>query len=469
MRTKSIYAKILQQKVFGAAALLSLTLLPVIVASKLPLIDYPNHLGRLQIYQSLKSGSVLTQFYEWHWSVIPNLALDLLILPFATINTVEQAANAIVIAALAVLYIGTMLLDRALNGKQWGMSLFAGLFIYNGAFQYGFVNYIIGLSAAIPAFALWISLRERSTSARLPIFLPVGFCIFILHLYAFGIFAICLIGYEVARILERMQEQWRKQEQWRWNAASLKPLLIASVIVGAPLVLMAFTSRTSQDVANLKWSTVWWKIEALASTMLFANPRIEIPLAILVIATIGWGLIARVITVNRNLYLVLAGVALLFLAMPRVLFGSNYADWRLPTAGSFLFIASLRWSQKATPLHRRILTTILAVCVAVRVAAILQTWLPAQNILHEYENAFQMIPPGSRLLVIEGTTGSTSADRIPPLSHLPVFVAAKHEIFVGLLFSTTYDGMGAPSVPVWISPAYARLYQCCTYPSLSKR
>jgi len=439
--------------------LIPISLMPLLAVETLPLTDYPNHLGRLEIYFQLQRDSVLSQFYEWHWHILPNLALDLLVLPFSSLGEVERTANFIIFLSILLLCCGLVLLDRQLNGRNWGLSLFSGVFLYNGAFQYGFVNYVIGLSVAIPSVALWIAIRHRAYLLRIPIFVLIGVVIFFLHLYAFAIFGLCIGGYELARLMERWRERKRLSLNW----------LIDIGVVGSigiiPAILMMTTARTSSDASRIYWGSLWHKIEAMASPVLFSIPVIEIPLLLIVIGALGWGLISGIIGINRRFLIVLGAIGLLFLAMPRILFGSSFADWRLPSAASFLVLASLYWKGGTSQTARRVISGTLSICVIVRVVSILAIWIPAQAVLREYDAALIDIPKGSRLLIIEGTTGSASRDRRPPLTHVAVHAAARREVAVGSLFATTHDGKGAPSVPVWFTRTHSDLYQWRALPS----
>src|SRR5262245_3416887 len=48
-----------------------------------PLIDYPNHLARA-VFLARGEHSALNHFYYASWSNMPNLAIDLLLIPFLT-------------------------------------------------------------------------------------------------------------------------------------------------------------------------------------------------------------------------------------------------------------------------------------------------------------------------------------------------------------------------------------------------
>src|SRR5271169_5322122 len=56
-------------------------IMPIIWYSHMPLADYPNHLARLQIHKSLSSNPYLSTFFEFRWTLVPNMGIDLLTFP----------------------------------------------------------------------------------------------------------------------------------------------------------------------------------------------------------------------------------------------------------------------------------------------------------------------------------------------------------------------------------------------------
>src|SRR5947209_5503053 len=73
------------------AAFLTVALIPLFICSPLPLADYPNHLARMYIISSLSHSPTLQRYYEVHWQLIPNLALDLIVPQLARLVPVERA------------------------------------------------------------------------------------------------------------------------------------------------------------------------------------------------------------------------------------------------------------------------------------------------------------------------------------------------------------------------------------------
>jgi hypothetical protein len=64
----------------GLALMLACLLVPIAVTEVPPLTDYPNHLARCYLLAFGDSDPVLRQMFSTHWQVIPNIAVDLILL-----------------------------------------------------------------------------------------------------------------------------------------------------------------------------------------------------------------------------------------------------------------------------------------------------------------------------------------------------------------------------------------------------
>ncbi len=433
-------------------ALILFSLVPVLVCAHLPLVDYPNHLGRLQVYHNISTDQYLAQFYTFRWIIIPNLAIDVLVIPLTHFFSIELSARIIVIIALAIIYGGTIFVDRQLNKENWGLSLFSGILLYNGAFQYGFINYIIGVGFALVAFSLWVRYRERAHALTLGLLVLVGAVVFLMHLYAFGLYALCVAGYEISAFWEAVRRDRRLR------ARHFEGLVKGALVTGIPLLLMLL-SPLAQNTHRFQWSTLLKKMEGITSPTFFALPYVELPLLVAVVAIFGIGLALGMIHLNRRMVLICGTFVVLFLVMPHTLLGSSYVDYRLPGGAGFFVLASCRWGAVSSS-GRRVIALLLSICLATRVVSIFVTWLPAQAIIAEYDQALAHVPAGSRLLVLLGSTGSTSVDRRPPLEHVPVYYGAKHDVLVPYIFTVASN----PGELLQFTAQYREYNQLAPYP-----
>jgi hypothetical protein len=427
-----------RQVTLGFAILIAVIFLfsiaPIAYYQHLPLADYPNHLARLQIQKVLSSNPYLAKFYNFGWILTPYFGFDLLALPLIYFLPVELVGKIIIVVSFLIVYAGTILLDRQLNNANWGLSLFSGIFFYNGAFKFGFTAYVSGVGFAIWAFWIWVRYRDRADSPwMIVVFVLSGALVCIMHLYAFGIYAVCVAGYECSLLWDKLRvERGLRSSLFRIPlsaAASLiLPLLVLwwTPILSPGQIYRARPLGAYWGYEATVWASLARKVDGLASPVFYGDPVSEIPLLLIIVGLFIWALANRTVVVNRRMIIVLGAFAIIFVVMPFGLLGSSYSDYRLPSAVAFIALASFGWG-KTSPARIKLARLLLAVCLIVRVGSVFSDWQPAQAKIAEYDTALRLIPPGSRLLVIVGRT--FWGDRKPPLRHVPVLAAAKQGVF----------------------------------------
>ena len=152
------------------AGLCAVLLAPLLVVDVPPLLDYPNHLARAFVLASLPRDTILARFYAPHWSIIPNLALDLVAPPLIHVLPVHVVGRLLIAAAVLLPVLGTVAYNAALtrlpSGRWW--SLGVGLMAYNNCLLYGFLNFLISIGLALLLAATWLSLARGSPAASDP-------------------------------------------------------------------------------------------------------------------------------------------------------------------------------------------------------------------------------------------------------------------------------------------------------------
>ena len=398
------------------------SIVPIVWFKYLPLADYPNHLARLHIHKVLSSDPYLSQFFQFRWAVVPNIGFDFLTLPLIYFMPVELAGRIAIITALLIIYCCTILLDRQLNPDNWGLSLFSGIFFYGGVLKFGFIGYVIGIAFAILAFWIWVRYREKADGIWILVFTIAAAVIFFAHLFAFGIYAVSVASYECSLLWVRLRREGRLR------ISLLKIPMSATAILIMPLMLLWFSPLSFSSGRSLwVWSSFARKLDGLAAPIFYSDPVFEIPLLVIMLGLFGWALATRTIVANSLMIIPLGVFGIVFVVMPYGLVsGSEYADYRLPSAVVFIALASFAWGN-TSPIRRKIICLFLSICLIVRVGSVFLEWQPAQAIIEEYDTALQLLPPGSRLLVY--VAPNPFGDRYPPLRHVPVLAAAMHDVF----------------------------------------
>ena len=171
---------------------------PLFVVDVPPLGDYPNHLARVFVLASLPHDDVLARFYAANWSVIPNLALDLIAPPLINVLPVHVVGRLLIAAAVLLPVLGTVAYNTALGGRWW--SLGAGLIAYNSCLLYGFLNFEISVGVALLLAAVWLRWREPRPVQAIAVAAIGAPILFACHLMGLAFFAVLIGGAELFQL-----------------------------------------------------------------------------------------------------------------------------------------------------------------------------------------------------------------------------------------------------------------------------
>ena len=149
------------------AAAVALLLLPLLITDVPPILDYPNHLARLVLLHAGPDDPVLGRFFEPAWSILPNLASDVIVPPLLGLLPPHVAGRVMLGGILLLNLAGVVALHRALFGRRSYWPLASVLMAYNSTFLLGFLNWQIGSGLAMLAAAGWITWRERRPIATI--------------------------------------------------------------------------------------------------------------------------------------------------------------------------------------------------------------------------------------------------------------------------------------------------------------
>ncbi len=388
---------------------LYVTLLAVIVSPILfdpipPLTDYINHLARMHVLANLDGDPVLAKFYGVHWAIIPNLIMDILVPPVAAKIGVFAAGQAFLLLTVLLLLTGPMAIHRAL-WKCWSpWPLLAFPLLYNGIFLVGLVNYLLGLGLALWAVALWIALRKHNPWLRLAVSSGTVFLLFFCHLFAVGLYGMTLTAFELYWLTKRSDANRLVDP-----LVLLFPFLLILPLIG--------TSPTLELTRDILWESQG-KLEGLYLA-------VELYRDIVDLAFVG-GLIAGGIWIaRRNMlglhpagWVLFAMSLLVFLALPRQLFGSWLADQRFPVAAIFLLIGFLAPDLRGR-LSRAAFYAFLVGITFVRCLEVQINWRDCASITEDMSQAVNSLPKGSTILIARADSPAGGDRLVQALSHLP--------------------------------------------------
>ncbi len=183
----------------GAAAILFLiALAPLLATPVLPLIDFYNHLARFYVLAHIGGDPLLQKYYQAHWSLLPDIGVDVLATPILRVLPPLIAAKVIIAGILALLYSGVLYFHRALTGQR--SLLIAVLLLpllYSYILNWGFANFLLGLGLTFWGAGWWLSAAINGHFWRLPISCVWAIVIYFSHGVTFALYGILLACLEI--------------------------------------------------------------------------------------------------------------------------------------------------------------------------------------------------------------------------------------------------------------------------------
>jgi len=415
--------------------------LPFVLVEHHALFDLPNHTSRLYIMFQTAFGPG-NQYYEYLWSIQPNMAIDMFVFLVGGVVGIETGVRLFACAIVVLLFTGVAHLSFTINGRLTLLPVLCAPLIYSGPLLYGFVNFSFGVGIALHAVALWTRTSAWPVFGRLLFFSVACLLLYVSHLFALGIFGICVAASELhAKLSDLQRLRWRPGADW-WKSVFRDTAVAGGQLIG-PLVARAMAPADLGATGNFAFGGLYEKVEAVAAITLFSHPLPELAY----LAGLGGmflGLfVSRVISMGRREALIVSALVLSFAALPRSAIGATLIDYRMPSAVVLFFVAYVRigpaydWT---TPMMR-ISSAVVAAFVAVRIVWIMALWGSYQPALHELSEAVNALPVGAKVYTIEGSTGSTARNRSPPLHHWPTLAAGRRRALVSNLFA---DIAGSP-------------------------
>ncbi|MCR6631297.1 MAG: hypothetical protein NVV74_15280 [Magnetospirillum sp.] len=412
-----------QARLLVFAGLMAAAAAPIFAGPVPPLADFVNHLARMHILAHGDGDPVLAGLYRVHWAVIPNLIMDAVVPPLVRLVGIYPAGQLFVLATLALLASGPMAVHRALYGRTSPLPLVAFLFLYNGMLLFGLMNYLLGLGIALWGVAGWIALERRSPRLRLPAATAIVMALFFCHLFAVGLFGLAVGSLEL----------WRWSERRPLSLAALagRMALVAAPFLPVPLLMLASpTMGLSTDVLWLQQG----KMDGLTSIFQLYGDSADMAFTAAVAAGALWLAHRRLLRLHPAGWVLFATSAAVFLAMPRVLFGSWLADQRMPIAIVFLLIGFLRPAEAGRAAGRTFHAALVLVCLF-RFMDVQTHWLGLEARYGEVRASTALIPPGASVLVATADQPSGSETINQAISHVPCLAVIERDALVSTVFS----------------------------------
>jgi hypothetical protein len=443
--------------------LVAVLLAPLFLTEMPPLLDYPNHLARMEILCRLPGDADLAKIYGTNWRIVPNIGIDLT-MPAVTYVLPLMASGKIFVALALILPLaGVIALHRAVFQTASYWPLAAGLVAYNRLFFSGFLNFLIGVGLALLAAALWIAWRERPAWQRVGSAVMAAVVIFFCHLIAVAFYGLLLLAVELVRF-------WWMRRLGRGTVAPLASVMVPFVI---PAILYLRTPISGGDTSGghgvidaLKhyyWALAagppGLKLYGLMGPFLTYNRLLDAAAAVLVLAVLALFALQRRLTISPPL---VGAPALLLIAYPLVpffLMQTAWVDQRMPILAGFVLFAGT-WPRVRSGRTARLMLAAFAVAILARTFVIGEVWSVHDAQIADFRQVIAPVQPGDRVLVVQ-TERNADPDAMvnrpddvhtmlvnDATMHLPALLVIEHKAFWPLLFT-------APTKqPVKVNPPY---------------
>ncbi len=312
-----------------AVAMVLLAFVPLLYPPIPPLVDLLGHMGR---YRVMLAGpdSPLHQWYHFRWAIIGNLGVDLLVYPLGKAIGLEPAVKLIVMSIPPLTVAGFLWVAREVHGRLTPTAAFALPFAYAYPFNYGFVNFALSMALCFLAFGLWLRL-ERFGKYRLrsALFVPISCVVWISHTFGWGVLGLLAFSAEVIH---------RHDRTGSWPRA-MRQAVVQVLPLTVPLLFMVvWRSETGSGMTG-DWFGLASKLISLVSVLRDRWQPFDILSMAVALFIFGCGLIrSSAFRLSRNLAVSLLLLVAIFLLLPRIIFGSAYADMRL---APFIFAVAL--------------------------------------------------------------------------------------------------------------------------------
>ena len=402
----------------AAFLLILAAVIPLLYPANLPLVDLPGHMARYRVELDLHRSADLQRYFTFHWALIGNLGVDMLVIPLSKLFGLELATKLIALTIPALTVAGFLAIAAQVHERVPATALFALPLAYSQPMNFGFVNYTLSMALALLAFAWWLSLTSRGRlRSRALVFTPLSVLLFFVHAYGWAFFCILAFTSELVRA---------RPERGAW----MRPITLSirnCLPLALPIALMAFWRAGSQIPTFLHWSPLNVKTFWLIGVFRYNNQAVETGLAFLLFCAFPI-LVVRLRAKPSAFMLATAGSLLAaFLALPWVVFGSAFADMRL--APYVLAIAILAFGASAASARtaNRIAIAACLLYAGFLAGRTVQFGKTANDQQHQLA-ALAHIPQGARVVSLVGSDCRNIWD-IPINSHLGSYVTIRRNGF----------------------------------------
>jgi hypothetical protein len=412
--------------VCAVTILTALAVLPVFLVDIPAMGDYPNHLARMYLL-SANGTSSANPYYVVHWTLCPNLAMDLIVPALARFVGVPVAMKAFLVISQALIISGAIALEIIVQRRHQLAGFVAVTALYSLPFALGLLNFEFGMGLALWGIACWVVLENRPPYVRLVVHSLFAVGLYGAHILAMGLYGATLGFYFLSRI-------WARELDAKRAALTL-------IILATPaLAVFGYVFGSGDRIGN--GETEWIIISKILSLFImngYSTALSAFNLA-LIVALLYWLFRCRSLSLTSEGRWIAGGFLVLFVAMPFHLAGSAYDDVRVAIAAVLVLPPFLVHS-----LNNRIVQLvppfILAATALVNIGNTAAVWFSYVPEYAAIKSSFARIERGAFVLVSHSGTGQDPPADLTelPIHHAPVLAVHYARAFVPSLY--TIPGM----------------------------
>lgn len=392
------------------------TAVPLLVPDIAPLVDLPGHMARYRVQLAHGAAPWLNDWYDFRWQLIGNLGIDLLIEPLAPIFGLELAVKLIVLTIPPMTAVGFLWIAREVHGRIPATALFALPLAYSYPFHFGFVNFALSMALALNAFALWLRLaRLGKFRLRAILFVPIGLILWVCHTFGWGVLGVLAFS---AELIREHDKSTGRGIVARW----VRPWFMAGIhcLPLAPPALLMLMWRSGGHVTGQTGDWFNWRGKVNWVTMVLRDRWMAFDIASVAILFLVLlkSLRDPNVQYSRNLSLSALFLLAVFILLPRIVFGSAYADMRLAPFMFGIGLIAIRPRPGTTTRGVSVLALFGLVFFLARTAGTtISFWLYDKSYDRELA-ALVRLPQGARLVSFVGET-CYNQWTMTRLQHLP--------------------------------------------------
>jgi hypothetical protein len=325
----------------------------------------------------------------------------------------------IVMAIPPLTAIGFLWVAREVHGRIPPTALFALPFIYGYPFMFGFVNFALSVALAFLGFGLWLQLgRLNRTLLRELLFVPLSIIIFFCHTYGWGLLGLLCFSGEAVRLHDKGRTWWH---------AGIEAALRTSVMALPLLVMLIWRSEAhgGGTIDWFNWKAKWiWIYSALRDRW----KLFDIWSLVLTACVFLFAIVSRGMTISRMLGFSALVLAAAFAVVPRIVFGSAYADMRLVPYLMAVMLLAIRFRGAPDRTTAQVLAVLGLMFFATRTVANTYSLVQAGADQTAKLSAVDQMPEGARVITL---TGMPCGERWSPLrnAHLGAMVIVRRDGF----------------------------------------